>query len=140
MCLMVAKLAEALSVRTHSSSRKIMSNTQCRPFSIIQWPRTIGPRAIEGATVTIDAIGCQLDIAQTIIDKKADYILALEGKLPPSDFPPQSSDWRRSVMPELGSAPPPRGQSNARTARGRARPGCRPSGRAPAFRPRRVGS
>src|SRR5277367_2079655 len=62
MCLMVAKLAEALSVRTHSSSRKIMSNTQCRPFSIIQWPRTIGPRAIEGATVTI---GCQLDIAQT---------------------------------------------------------------------------
>ena len=39
-----AKLAGALSVRTrHSSSRKIMSNTQCRPFSIIQWPRTIGP-------------------------------------------------------------------------------------------------
>src|SRR5277367_5064774 len=82
MCLIVAKLAGALSVRTrHSSSRKIMSNTQCRPFSIIQWPRTIGPRAIEGATVTIDAIGCQLDIAQTIIDKKADYILALEGKV-----------------------------------------------------------
>ena len=29
--------------------------------------------------MTIDAMGCQRDIAQTIIDKKADYILALKG-------------------------------------------------------------
>ena len=29
--------------------------------------------------VTIDAMGCQRDIAQKIIDKKADYILALKG-------------------------------------------------------------
>ena len=35
--------------------------------------------AIEGAIVTIDAMGCQRDISQTIIDKKADYILALKG-------------------------------------------------------------
>ena len=35
--------------------------------------------AIEGAVVTIDAMGCQRDIAQKIIDKKADYILALKG-------------------------------------------------------------
>jgi hypothetical protein len=35
--------------------------------------------AIEGAVVTIDAAGCQRKIAQTIIDKKADYILALKG-------------------------------------------------------------
>ena len=47
--------------------------------------------AIEGAVVTIDAMGCQREwrrsrwifrppeIAQTIIDKKADYILALKG-------------------------------------------------------------
>jgi predicted transposase YbfD/YdcC len=34
---------------------------------------------IEGAVVTIDAMGCQRDIAQTILDKKADYILALKG-------------------------------------------------------------
>jgi predicted transposase YbfD/YdcC len=33
--------------------------------------------AIAGAVVTIDAIGCQRDIARKIIDKKADYILAL---------------------------------------------------------------
>ena len=35
--------------------------------------------AIEGAVVTIDAMGCQRDIAQKIIDKKADTILALKG-------------------------------------------------------------
>jgi predicted transposase YbfD/YdcC len=34
--------------------------------------------AIEGAIVTIDAMGCQRDIARTIIDKEADYVLALK--------------------------------------------------------------
>jgi predicted transposase YbfD/YdcC len=29
--------------------------------------------------VTIDAIGCQCSIAQKIVDKKADYVLALKG-------------------------------------------------------------
>jgi predicted transposase YbfD/YdcC len=35
--------------------------------------------AIEGAIVSIDAVGCQRDIAKKIIDKKADYVLALKG-------------------------------------------------------------
>jgi predicted transposase YbfD/YdcC len=35
--------------------------------------------AIEGAIVTIDAMGCQRDIAEKIIAKKADYVLALKG-------------------------------------------------------------
>ena len=34
---------------------------------------------IEGAIVTIDAMGCQRDIAQLIIKKKADYIFSLKG-------------------------------------------------------------
>ncbi|MBD1919518.1 ISAs1 family transposase [Microcoleus sp. FACHB-831] len=34
---------------------------------------------IAGCIITIDAIGCQRSIAQTIIEKKADYILALKG-------------------------------------------------------------
>jgi len=34
---------------------------------------------IEGAVVTIDAMGCQKDIAKKIIKKDADYILALKG-------------------------------------------------------------
>ena len=34
--------------------------------------------AIEGAIVTIDAMGCQRDIARKIVAKKADYVLALK--------------------------------------------------------------
>lgn len=34
---------------------------------------------IEGATVTIDAMGCQKDIAEKIVKGKADYILAVKG-------------------------------------------------------------
>src|SRR6516225_4431138 len=46
---------------------------------IVAIPALLELLAIEGAVVTIDAIGCQRDIAQKIIDKKADYILALKG-------------------------------------------------------------
>lgn len=35
--------------------------------------------AIEGAIVTIDAMGCQRAIARRIIDKGADHVLALKG-------------------------------------------------------------
>jgi predicted transposase YbfD/YdcC len=42
-------------------------------------PKLLAMMAIEGAIVTIDAMGCQRTIAQTILDKKADYVLALKG-------------------------------------------------------------
>jgi predicted transposase YbfD/YdcC len=46
---------------------------------IIAIPKLLDRLAIEGAIVTIDAMGCQRDIAQKIIEKKADYVLALKG-------------------------------------------------------------
>ena len=46
---------------------------------IVAIPRLLDMMAIEGAIVTIDAMGCQRDIAQKIIDKRADYVLALKG-------------------------------------------------------------
>jgi predicted transposase YbfD/YdcC len=46
---------------------------------IVAIPALLGLMTIEGAVVTIDAMGCQRNIAQEIIDKKADYILALKG-------------------------------------------------------------
>jgi predicted transposase YbfD/YdcC len=46
---------------------------------IVAIPRLLDMLAIEGAVVTIDAMGCQRDIAQKVVDKKADYILALKG-------------------------------------------------------------
>jgi predicted transposase YbfD/YdcC len=46
---------------------------------IVAIPALLALLAIEGAIVTIDAMGCQREIAQQILDKKADYILALKG-------------------------------------------------------------
>jgi len=46
---------------------------------IIAIPKLLDMLAIEGAIVTIDAMGCQRDIAQKVVDKKADYVLALKG-------------------------------------------------------------
>jgi predicted transposase YbfD/YdcC len=46
---------------------------------IIAIPKLLDMLAIEGAIVTIDAMGCQRAIAKQIIDKKADYLLALKG-------------------------------------------------------------
>jgi predicted transposase YbfD/YdcC len=38
--------------------------------------------ALEGCIVTIDALGCQTAIAQTILEQGADYVLALKGNQP----------------------------------------------------------
>ncbi len=46
---------------------------------IVAIPKLLDMLALEGAVVTIDAMGCQRAIARKIVDKKADYILALKG-------------------------------------------------------------
>jgi predicted transposase YbfD/YdcC len=45
-------------------------------------PRLLDVLMIEGGIVTIDAMGCQTEIAQKIVDKKADYLLALKENHP----------------------------------------------------------
>lgn len=42
-------------------------------------PELIDSIEIGGSTVSIDAIGCQVGIAEKIVDAKADYLLALKG-------------------------------------------------------------
>lgn len=42
-------------------------------------PKLLDIIDVEGATVTLDAMGCQKDIAEKIIEKKADYVLRLRG-------------------------------------------------------------
>jgi len=42
-------------------------------------PELLDTLQIEGCTITIDAIGCQVKIAQKIKKKKADFVLALKG-------------------------------------------------------------
>jgi predicted transposase YbfD/YdcC len=42
-------------------------------------PALLEVLALSGCIVTIDAMGCQKEIASAIVDKKADYILAVKG-------------------------------------------------------------
>ena len=49
---------------------------------IPELPKLIEDLNIEGATVTIDALGCQKEIAAKIIEKKADYFIGLKANQP----------------------------------------------------------
>jgi predicted transposase YbfD/YdcC len=42
-------------------------------------PELLNALHLKGCIVTLDAMGCQKDIAERIIDKQADYVLALKG-------------------------------------------------------------
>ena len=46
---------------------------------IVAIPKLLDMLVIEGAIITIDAMGCQRAIAQKIIEKKADYVFGLKG-------------------------------------------------------------
>src|ERR1700720_1878546 len=45
-------------------------------------PKLAQSKQLEGALVTIDAMGCQVEIADKIVAHKADYLLALKGNQP----------------------------------------------------------
>lgn len=45
---------------------------------IVTIPQLLNSLNLGGCVVTIDAIGCQKEIAQTILDRKADYVLAVK--------------------------------------------------------------
>jgi predicted transposase YbfD/YdcC len=45
-------------------------------------PALLEMLALQGCIVTIDAMGCQTAIAQAVIDRGADYVLALKGNQP----------------------------------------------------------
>jgi len=61
--------------------RLVLAQTKVNAKSneIVAIPALLDMLSIEGAIVTIDAMGCQRNIAQKIVDKKADYVLALKG-------------------------------------------------------------
>lgn len=45
---------------------------------IVAIPKLLDLLSLKGRTVTLDAIGCQRKIAQEIVDREADYVLALK--------------------------------------------------------------
>ncbi|MCL1126490.1 ISAs1 family transposase [Shewanella surugensis] len=54
-------------------------STDAKSNEITAIPELLKLLDIKGALVSIDAMGCQKDIANTIIKQKADYLLALKG-------------------------------------------------------------
>jgi len=53
--------------------------TEEKSNEITAIPRLLELLDIRGATITVDAMGCQRDIAEKIIDGEADYIMGLKG-------------------------------------------------------------
>lgn len=53
--------------------------TEEKSNEITAIPKLLKMLEIEGCIVTIDAMGCQKNIADTVIEKKADYIFSLKG-------------------------------------------------------------
>jgi predicted transposase YbfD/YdcC len=64
-----------------SRQRLVLGQTKVAEKSneIIAIPKLLDMLVIEGAIITIDAMGCQRGIAQKIMEKNADYVLALKG-------------------------------------------------------------
>jgi predicted transposase YbfD/YdcC len=52
--------------------------TEAKSNEITAIPKLLAMLDVEGATVTIDAMGCQKDIARKITDQGGDYVLALK--------------------------------------------------------------
>jgi predicted transposase YbfD/YdcC len=53
--------------------------TEEKSNEITAIPELLAMLALKGSIVTIDSMGCQTAIAETIIEKEADYVLALKG-------------------------------------------------------------
>jgi predicted transposase YbfD/YdcC len=53
--------------------------TDAKSNEITAVPKLLKLLSLEGSVVTVDALNCQREIAQQIIDQKADYVMALKG-------------------------------------------------------------
>lgn len=67
-----------------SRQRLVLGQQACAAKSneITAIPLLLERLALQGALVTIDAMGCQTKIAQTILDRGADYLLAVKENWP----------------------------------------------------------
>lgn len=68
-------------VSAYATQRKLCLGqlaTEEKSNEITAIPKLLDLLTLEGATVTIDAMGCQKEIAQKILDRNADYILGVK--------------------------------------------------------------
>ena len=73
-------LVNAWASQAHLALGQAMVDEKSNEITAI--PTLLNLLALKGCIVTIDAIGCQTEIAQLIIDKEADYILAVKQNQP----------------------------------------------------------
>jgi Transposase len=70
-------LVSAWASDLHLSLGQVRTTDKSNEITAI--PELLNLLSIQGCIITIDAMGCQKEIAALIIDKKADYTLALKG-------------------------------------------------------------
>ena len=88
-----------------SANRLVLGQTKVATHSneITAIPALLRVLEVSGCLVTIDAIGCQKEIAATIIDRGADYVLALKENHPQlhGDVQAMFAQARRTDFAEL---------------------------------------
>lgn len=60
----------------------VQVKTDAKSNEITAIPELLNALELKGALISIDAMGCQTDIAKTITNKEADYLLAVKGNCP----------------------------------------------------------
>ena len=73
-------MVSAWASANHLVLGQLRVNEQSNEITAI--PELLGALDVSGCTVTIDAIGCQKEIAATVTDRGADYVLALKQNQP----------------------------------------------------------
>jgi len=73
-------MVSAWATANHISLGQVVVEEKSNEITAI--PKLLELVEIPGATVTIDAMGCQTEIAEKIVERKGDYVLAVKGNQP----------------------------------------------------------
>jgi predicted transposase YbfD/YdcC len=73
-------MVSAWATANHISLGQVVVDAKSNEITAI--PKLLEILDLSGSIVTIDAMGCQVEIAQKIVDAKADYVLAAKGNQP----------------------------------------------------------
>lgn len=73
-------MVSAWASANHVSLGQVVVDEKSNEITAI--PKLLQMLELQGSLVTIDAMGCQVEIARQIVDMKADYVLAVKGNQP----------------------------------------------------------
>lgn len=73
-------MVSAWASANHVSLGQVVVDEKSNEITAI--PKLLQMLELKGALVTIDAMGCQVEIARQIVDQTADYVLAVKGNQP----------------------------------------------------------